>query len=217
MKEVEEKDAKQTTDFIVGEKRRQKAVAAINCILNPKGMNLTRIHTYLKKFSLEELQQKNILLHRLREAGMEDAVGLDYILEAEWTSRTKICCVRFPTWDIYYKLPSDMKEVWESFTKNTIRNFLFLCVNDENVSHYWLNWGKDFTWRRSSKKGNKNRVYAVKRNGTALTPKQFGFTPVYGLTHSLFEKFGLGLAESLKIILKEVQMLPNTKLEFRNS
>lgn len=179
----------QRESYYRGRDRREILAGKVNAKINPAYMRLDRIHPYLETFSLSELKDKNIQLHRLVQIGMGQAIGLDYFLQAEWTSNTRICSIRFNTnFDIFYKLPSDIIPYWKSFVNSTIANFLFLIV-DEKLTKFALFEGRDFEWILSNRKKDKNRLYAIRKDGRSLSPRgeQIQLQSITGEKRFLFD------------------------------
>lgn len=157
-------------DFIEGERIRENWAALINLQMEGKA-KLVRVHKFLALQSPAEKKKNNTLLNRLSPTHVSKAIGLDYILEAEWSSAKVLFSLRpAKSWDIYYKIPSDCSLI--EFTKTILNEIYFLFLDPtENPERYFIRKGNDFNWRQSDTKGNKRRLSAVNKfNGKLVNP-----------------------------------------------
>jgi len=164
-------------DFDNAKKIREQLVAKINPLIDDKA-RLTRLHPYLMQFLPAEKQKKNLLLNRIRESSALSAMGLDYILEAEWTPIKLIISIRRACDpDIYYKLPSDCNV--DYFIKSVLNKMYFLFVNPDpknpaDITRYALlppvENLEHLRWVKSEVRRNKNRVSLATKPGPLLNP-----------------------------------------------
>lgn len=165
-------------DFDNAKKIREIWKTYMNSLIDDKA-RLTRLHPYLMQFPPAEKQKKNLLLNRIRESSALSAMGLDYILEAEWTPIKLIIAIRRACDpDIYYKLPSDCGNV-DDFIKSVLNKMYFLFVNPDpknpaDITRYALlppvENLEHLRWRQSKVRRNRNRISLATKPGPLLNP-----------------------------------------------
>lgn len=192
-----------TDDFEKGEEDREIWTAVINNIIGPYGMKLVRIHSFLRRMSGSEKRTNNTLVNRIIEVGMLSAMGLDYLLQGEWTSKQVIISLRRSTDpDLFYKLPKEA-----GFVESVLTKTHFIFLNHPHLTEYVSISGSEMDWRHYSNSTNKNRIYALeKRIHRPIRPKNLTYRDLQKTTKPsrscLIATELLSLPEYFKEVLK---------------
>lgn len=178
---------KRTIDFETGIEWRESRSTEINNLFNPKNARLERLHKHLRMMTFFEKAVNNKLLQRITEVGYETAMGIDYVLMEECSSkRIPIILRRLNDWDVFYKLPSPYAascEGMQDFLDNVLANYHMLFLNsDGKLSHYKLLPMLFFierNWILRLSEGNENRI-AFYHHHHPFKPSGFTKNPVHG-------------------------------------
>lgn len=192
-------------DFMGGMTWREIFAGIINPIINFDLIRMRRLHEFLRLMTPQEKRIYNNLWDRFKEVGLDRAMGLDYLVFDETSSRTAhVSLRRFKgkedrkgDWDIYYKLPKDSET--SVFIKTILSNITVILTNPPDFTHYACIPAKDLRWWQSTSKGNKNRIRAVYANGRNIVPDLSLAKPIQG-EPGLFEPIP-SLGQALRKVL----------------
>lgn len=168
-----------TEDFEKGKKDRECWTTFINNIIEPHGIKLVRIHSLLRRMTAYEKNANNTIVNRIVKVGMSSAMGLDYLLQGEWTSNQVIISLRRSTDpDLFYKVPKDV-----GFTESVLKEVYFIFLNHPDLTRYASISGEELDWRPYLNSTNKNRRYAVQK-GTRrpIRPRNLTYVDLFAKT-----------------------------------
>lgn len=188
-----------TEDFIKGKEDREVWTACINNIIEPYGMKLIRIHSFLRRMSGSEKKTNNTLVNRIIEVGMQSAMGLDYILQGEWTSKQVIISLRRSSDpDLFYKIPKEA-----NYIESVLNKVHFIIINHPFINKYASIKGDGVDWYFYTSKANRNRIAAFVKDRIYLPirPKNLQYRDLRKNRYNLFYK-DLSLIEYFKEALK---------------
>jgi len=172
-----------TEDFNKGKDDREIINAAVNNAINPHGGRIKRIHSFLRNMTASEKKAHNTLINRITEAGMDTAMGLDYILQVEWSSKQRIIVYRRRTdSELFYKIPKN-----PGFIESVLSEMLFIFINYPFNSEYAVVEGSDIYWEPALSKTNKNRIIAKSKGIKApIRPKNLTYRNIKGIPQPSF-------------------------------
>jgi len=206
---MDSSNGKRGTDMEVGIQNREKVIAEVNNLFtDPKDIIISRFHEYLKIMNPRERMIKNLLIHRMVEMGMDDNMGLDYVMNQVDNSKQTFLAIRWwsdPT--LFFKNVSKMP--LNEFVNEILVHFHFLILNPPQkhkpylLTRYCLISVKEIlTFAKpvlDITPGNKNRILFRNGNNT-LTPSRLPKIPILGGIRGMFEK-DPSLSEALRKLL----------------
>ena len=181
-------------------KMREKAVKIINNLLIDQSMRLFDLHLfygeYQKVMNPVDRMNKNLLLNRIQNVGIDDNMGLDLVLNSEKTSKIVLIAMRFWTdRDLYYKKPTNV--FLNEFVDSILQYYYYLIVDPAVQYYHLLSIRKLLTYtkpRLRTSKDNKNRIIFCKERGVVITPGDYREIPTKGGI------VGFGFYEELSLV-----------------
>ncbi len=186
-----------------------KARLYVSGIIADWDIKLTPVHPHLKEIPPHKRKECNTIMNRLQNFNLDEAMGLDYLLECGRNKNKILIIIRwFSDANIFIKDVSGLENLLSAY-----QNAYFLYLPQPtrkgkhdvdttfyNLSHYHLQSFSFFQrngrrWEKQENKHNKNRWVLYMRNSMPEPiPKAF---PANGSNDRLFEKIP-SLQSSLK-------------------
>lgn len=192
--------------FEKGKELREEGVnEKINPILDPYGLWLERRHIDIETTPSSRRKENNRGEKRTCYLGPKDAMGLDYYLGANWTSRRKVIALRWNTdFDLRFKLPSDYKYHYGEHFLQFVHPIWFIILNRPDLNYYAAVKGSQLKWEKAPFDGHtNNKMRAVKnRRGQILRPTDLKWNYINKGHSDLFNNYHPSLPEFFIKILK---------------
>jgi len=201
-------NGKRGSDIVTAIQSREIVIGAVNNLFtDPKDISLARLHDHEKIMDSKERANKNLIMHRVHEMGIDNNMGLDCILSKVNNSKQIFLSLRW--WsdpDLFSKKPSDMS--LNEYIEAILIHFNYLILDPPKKSElYSLNRYSLISVKNilsfakpvlGITNGNRNRITFVKGKQT-LTPKLLSAIPIQGGVKDcpILEK-DLSLTEALR-------------------